>query len=128
MNGDNYLLDTNIVLYISKGDADLKSFLNHQRMTISVITEMELLSFPAITKKEIAGLTSFIEEMEVIPFDDKIKKLAILIRRKYKLKIPDSIVAATAVYCDLPLITADKQFKVISELQLLFYDNSTSGT
>ncbi|MES2702019.1 MAG: type II toxin-antitoxin system VapC family toxin [Bacteroidota bacterium] len=124
MNGDNYLLDTNIVLYISNGNEDLISFLNHQRITISVITEIELLSFPAITKREITALSHFIDEMEVIPVADKIKQTAISVRRKYKLKLPDGIIAATAIVYDLPLITADKQFKIVNELQLLLYDNA----
>ena len=124
MSGDNYLLDTNIVLYISNGNEDLKSFLNHQRMTISAISEIELLSFHSITKKEIAGLTSFIEEMEVVSVDDKIKNIAIAVRRKYKLKLPDSIIAATSIAYGIPLITADKQFRFVEELQLLLYDNT----
>lgn len=122
MIGNNYVLDTNIVLYISNGNEDLKTFLNHQRITISIITEIELLGYPAISKKEVSGLTQFIDEMEVIPVGMRIKDIAIQIRRKYKLKVPDSIVAATAIACELPLITSDKQFKRIEELQLLLYD------
>lgn len=124
MIGNNYVLDTNIVLYISNGNEDLKTFLNHQRITISIITEIELLGYPAISKKEVSGLTQFIDEMEVIPVGMRIKDIAIQIRRKYKLKVPDSIVAATAIACELPLITSDKQFKRIEELQLLLYDIS----
>lgn len=48
MSGDKYLLDTNIVLYILNGEEDLISFLNHQHLYISVITEMEL--FPIYFK------------------------------------------------------------------------------
>jgi len=61
--------------------------------------------------------------MDVVPLNNKIKDTAILIRRKYTLKLPDSIVAATAIAYDMPLITADKQFNVVKELQLLLYDN-----
>ncbi|GAA4463334.1 hypothetical protein GCM10023093_11530 [Nemorincola caseinilytica] len=83
---------------------------------------MELLSFPTITRKEIAVLSNFIAEMEVVPIGSNVKKTAILIRRKYKLKLPDSIIAATAIVYDIPLITADKQFRNIEELQMLLYD------
>jgi len=55
-------------------------------------------------------------------FDEKVKDIAIVIRKKYKLKLPDSIIAATAIAYNIPLITADKQFEIISELQLLVYD------
>jgi len=60
--------------------------------------------------------------MDVTPLDNRVKDTAIAIRKKYKLKLPDSIVAATAIAYDIPLITADKQFNAISELQLLLYD------
>ncbi len=122
ISSDKYLLDTNIVLYILNGDQDLLSFLNNQYIYISIITEMELLSFHSISKDEFRSLKSFLDELDVTPLDDKVKDVAIEVRKKYKLRLPDSIVAATAVVYDIPLITADKQFKAISELQLLLYD------
>ena len=122
MNGDKYLLDTNIVLYVLNGESDLISFLNDQLIHISIITEMELLSFHSISKQEQHSLKDFIGEIEVTPLNEKIKDTAIAIRKKYKLKLPDSIVAATAIAYNIPLITADKHFKLISELQLLLYD------
>ncbi|MCR5456443.1 MAG: PIN domain-containing protein [Bacteroidales bacterium] len=39
-------------------------------------------------------------------------------RRTYGTKLPDAIVAATAIECNVPLITADKGFRKIKELQL----------
>ena len=122
MNGDKYLLDTNIVLYILNGNEDLLSFLNHQHILISVISEMELLSYHSISKEEYRSLKHFIDEADIIALDNRVKDTAIAIRKKYKLKLPDSIVAASAIIYDIPLISADKQFKSISELQLLLYD------
>ena len=83
---------------------------------------MELLSYHSITKEEYRSIKNFIEETDVIALDNRVKDTAIAIRKKYKLKLPDSIVVASAIAYDIPLITADKQFKSISELQLLFYD------
>lgn len=57
--------------------------------------------------------------------DESIKEQAILFRKKYLLKIPDSIIAATAFSLDIPLVTSDKQFKQIIELSIDFY-NKTS--
>ena len=51
-------------------------------------------------------------------FSQPIKERTILLRRKYGTKLPDSIVAATAIECELPLVTADKGFKKIEELDL----------
>jgi len=44
------------------------------------------------------------------------------LRKSYKLKLADSIIAATALALDIPLMTADKQFKVIKALQLIQYE------
>lgn len=122
MNGAKYLLDTNIVLYILNGNADLVTFLNHQRLCVSIITEMELMSYPAISKKEASDIRDFIDRFDIYPLDERVKDAAINIRRKYKLKLPDSIVAATALIYAIPLITADKQFNKISGVEILIYD------
>jgi len=39
--------------------------------------------------------------------------------KKHKIKLPDAVVAATALYLDAPLITAGKQFAKIPNLKLL---------
>jgi predicted nucleic acid-binding protein len=122
MNGDKYLLDTNIVLYILNGEEDLISFLNNQSIYISIITEIELLSFHSLSRQELHKIKNLIDELIVIPLDDKVKDAAIAARQKHKLKLPDSIIAGTTIAYDIPLISADKQFKAISELQLLIYD------
>ncbi len=55
-----------------------------------------------------------------IMIDAEIKALAIKIRRSYRLKLPDAIIAATALYLGLPLITRNvKDFTNILELRLI---------
>ena len=45
-----------------------------------------------------------------------IKELTIDIRSKSKIKLPDAVIAATAIYFDLPLFTMDKGFNRIKDL------------
>ncbi|WP_415859550.1 PIN domain-containing protein [Aureibaculum sp. 2210JD6-5] len=52
------------------------------------------------------------------------KKDTIRIRKLYQTKLPDSIIIATALYLDLPLITSDIEFKKIDELTLIHYENN----
>jgi predicted nucleic acid-binding protein len=52
----------------------------------------------------------------------EIKGLTIEFRKKSKLKLPDSIIAATAYYSKLPLLTSDKQFRTIEELNIIIYE------
>jgi predicted nucleic acid-binding protein len=56
--------------------------------------------------------------------DAQIKQYAIHIKQNVKMKLPDAIVAATAIKNNLPLVTADKDFKKVANLDLVFLDIS----
>jgi predicted nucleic acid-binding protein len=75
---------------------------------ISVITEMEVLAKPDMTPEAEQEIQNFLEEI-TIPLSGEIKREAIRIRRAGtpRLKLPDAIVAATAVVLDARLVTAD---------------------
>jgi predicted nucleic acid-binding protein len=84
---------------------------------------MELLGMSGITLSEESQIVRFLENLEVVGFSDAIKKHAISLRRKYRMKLPDSIIAATAIHYQIPLLTADKGFmKAVAELQLIYYE------
>jgi predicted nucleic acid-binding protein len=44
------------------------------------------------------------------------------LRRNYQLKLADALIAATAIASGIPLITADKQFRTVTEINLIAYD------
>ena len=67
-------------------------------------------------------IDSLIDECQVINLNQEIKKLAIEIRRTHKLKLPDAIVAASSYYSKLPIITADKGFKKLKEIDVIIYE------
>ncbi|MDR2841398.1 MAG: PIN domain-containing protein [Paludibacter sp.] len=58
----------------------------------------------------------------IIDINYHIKKTAIQIRQNYRVKLPDAIIAATAIQYNLTLVTADKGFSKIAELDLLLLD------
>lgn len=122
MNGNKLFLDTNIVLYLLAGDETLAELLHQKQLYISVITELELLAFKGLSTNEEKIITEFISQCKVINIDDTIKHQTIRIRRAYGTKLPDSIIIATALYLDLPLITADTDFKKVEELSLIHYE------
>ena len=122
MNGSSLVIDTNIALYLFNGDRTVASLLDGRNVYISFITEIELLGFPGITNEQKAISKEFIEDSVVIDLNDAIKRMTIDLRVKYNLKIPDAIIAASALYLNLPLISADKVFEKISELQFIKYE------
>lgn len=117
MDGTKYVLDTNAILYLLDGKKCMDPYKNED-LYVSVITKMELLSFPDITDFESQRLEGFLGECTMVPIEENIEKFSIEIRRKYRTKLPDTIVAATAIALNYPLVTADKGFRKIEELDL----------
>lgn len=89
---------------------------------ISFITQLELLSFSELSNKQLKGIQELLNECVIIDLNAEIKNLTVDFRKRFKLKLPDCIIAATAYYLDLPLITADSDFKKIEELNLIYYE------
>ncbi|MEQ9304445.1 MAG: type II toxin-antitoxin system VapC family toxin [Marinoscillum sp.] len=116
---DRVLLDTNIIIYILNGNRELAEKAHGCYTFLSVISELELLSFPKITPKEEFVINSFIGDMNIIGLSEGVKRETKRIRKLYGLKLPDSIIAATAVYLNCQLLTADQQFLKVRELDVI---------
>jgi len=124
MSGSKILIDTNIILYILNGDETLVSFLDDKEIYLSFITEMELLSYHDFTDASLKSVASLLRKFRIIEMNHFLKQTAINLRQLHKLKLPDSIIAATALYLDCPLMTADKGFAKIKEVnQVLYFPN-----
>jgi predicted nucleic acid-binding protein len=121
MSGDEIFLDTNACIYFLNGDQVLADFLQGQSI-ISIITEIELFAFHGNNDASIEILNDFIDSVTVLDIDKQIKATTIELRKTYKLKIPDTIIAASALSLSLPIITADKSFKKIVGLDLILHD------
>jgi len=122
MNGTKLLVDTNILLYYLNGDKTLEKILDKKQLYVSVISELELLSFSKITEAETQLIKSLLSDCTIIELNEKIKLNTIEIRKKFKTKLPDSIIIASSLYLDIPIITADVGFKKVDKINLLFYE------
>jgi predicted nucleic acid-binding protein len=122
MNGNKLFVDTNIVLYFLKGDPEVVDLISDKDLVISVITEIELLSFPHITTENEQQIRNLLKDCTIVDLKQEIKELTVEFRRKYKTKLPDSIIAASAYSQKIPLLTGDKGFKKIEELNILIYE------
>jgi predicted nucleic acid-binding protein len=123
MNGNKLLLDTNIVLSLLSGDTTLSDFLYDKELYISFITEMELLSYKQITIKEKKAIKQFIKELTIFNINDTIKAKAITLRKISSIKLPDAIIAATSLWLNIPLFTADKQLSKVKGVNMIYYQN-----
>ncbi len=66
---------------------------------------MELLSFHGITPEEEKHIRGLLGTLAVIPLDDEVEDTAIRIRSATRRKLPDAVVAASAVVSKAALVT-----------------------
>jgi predicted nucleic acid-binding protein len=123
MNGTDLFIDTNICIYLLNGDIVLAELLQGQNLYISIITEMELYAYHSDNPSAIHILDIFLKSISIINIEEKVKINTIEIRKRSKLKLPDSIIAASAVSYGFPLITADKGFRKVNHLDLILFEN-----
>ena len=114
MNGVRFLLDTNYVIgLVKQQEIVIKTVTDRAIATkacaYSFVTRIELLGFPGITSQEIDGIERTLAQMQYAALTQEIEDCAIALRRKYRLKTPDSIIAATARCLKLELLTLDQQ-------------------
>ncbi|WP_162055194.1 type II toxin-antitoxin system VapC family toxin [Pontibacter pamirensis] len=121
MSGNSLFVDTNILLYLISGDETVAELLDGKHITISFVTELELLGYSNLSESDSKIIQELIREATVIDINAEIKRLVVLLRKNYKIKLPDAIVVASALYLDFPLVTADKQLSQVDELTLLLY-------
>ena len=114
MSGIDHLLDTNVVIGLLKGhDAAVglarEAGLVLGRAGVSQITRMELLGFPALTPEEDRAARAFLSLCKTIGIHEDIEHRAIQLRRAGALKLPDAVVAATALCMQAKLLTLDQR-------------------
>ncbi len=86
------------------------------------MNELEFKSFPNLTphdKELFDTFASMINVFDLCATDIILKNKIVELRNTYRLKLPDAIVAATAIINNIVLVTADSDFKKIKELQLI---------
>jgi predicted nucleic acid-binding protein len=118
MSGVDFLADTNVLIYTLEGHPALKGIMDCS-IAVSVISEIEILGYKGITPPEISVIRALLDDCTVLRLGDRIKDVAIALKQKYSIKLPDAIIAATAICSNLPLVTADTDFKRIENLNLV---------
>jgi predicted nucleic acid-binding protein len=87
-----------------------------------VISELEFKSFTNLSGSDSNLLDSFASMIHVLDVESSntsLKNKIIEIRNTYRLKLPDAIIAASALINNAILVTADNDFKKVKELELI---------
>ena len=119
--GKRYLIDTNILIEYSSNNLPNKaqnfvSEIIDEDFNISVINKIEILSHSSAGKQ----IEDFIDLSKIIPLTDNVINMTIELRKSNKSKLPDAVIAATAIVNDFILLTRNiKDFEKISELKVI---------
>ncbi|MCR9100737.1 MAG: type II toxin-antitoxin system VapC family toxin [bacterium] len=124
--GKEFLLDTNTLIYFLNGSFPepamdfLERILNEKGSVVSIITKIELLGWQTPNKAHISIVESLVKKSTIVPLNDLIAERAISIRRIRKVKLPDAVIAASAIFGDYTLISRnDKDFQGIPDLSYM---------
>jgi tRNA(fMet)-specific endonuclease VapC len=113
MNGKRYFLDTNAIVALLAGHSKLLELLNGaEHVATSVICELEYFAFPDLPEEDKALFEQFREKVNVVDLmsgDRQLKEEILRLRIEKKLKLPDAIIAGSAMSQDCVLLTEDKQ-------------------
>lgn len=124
MGRSGYLIDSNAIIdflggRLSDTGQEFLSRVIDDVPIISVISKIEVLGYNGTADEE-QILKSFIADSEVLNFSEEIVDSCIQIRKAHRIKLPDSLIAATAIVEDLILITRNtSDFNVVKGLDLI---------
>lgn len=74
------------------------------RYAFSVISEIELLSWPEIQPSQKRELRELLNSLRRIEVDAAVRETAIRLRREHRIKLPDALIGASALTLDATLL------------------------
>ena len=110
MNGNKAILDSNLLIFLSKEMIDRKKlYSRYDEFCVSIITYMEVYAFDFPNKNEKDSLDRTFANLEIIEINREIADQAIIYRKNKikKIKLPDAIILASAKYTNADLLTDD---------------------
>ncbi len=120
-----YTIDTNILIYHANGDPRVSAFLlsaceKDAPLILPTIAVVEFFSFPAITAQVKEIFEVLLPYFRVTALDYPLSLAAAELRKNFRLKLGDSIIAATALVTNSTLITRNvRDFKRITGLEII---------
>jgi len=100
------IIDSNIIIYSAQGSyAFLRPLVEDNANFVCAISKVEVLGYHAIKPEHIFYFENAFRILQIIPLEDSILDKAIELRRKYRLKLGDSLIAASALLLNLELQT-----------------------
>ncbi len=109
-----FVLDTNAILYLLGGR--LAHPLPDGTYFLSVVSELGLLAYPDLSPSEEAHIKAFLQDITIVELNSTVKAHAIDLRKRYRLKLPDALIVATALAFNATLLTNDQQLLTLAAI------------
>lgn len=121
-----WLLDTNFLIDAFAGQPDAVRLLKKlppqtpEWIGYSAITRIEILGFASLNQTDEEGLRDLLAEFEETPISSTVIERAIEIRKATRIKIPDALIAATALIYEAQLVTRNaNDFRSVTGIQVV---------
>jgi predicted nucleic acid-binding protein len=118
------VFDSNILIY-HLNDALPPSVLKHveswitEGAVISVMSRIEVLGYPQ-TADQLRQAMRLLAYFDEIPLHEPVVQRPITLRQQYRIRLPDALIAATALYLGFPLVTRNtRDFHTFNGLVIL---------
>lgn len=117
------ILDSNIVIAYLNKDEKIVGIIEllkeeNKNLLISSITFGETLSFSMLSNQEIEEIKNFLNSFISVSVDNTLSEIAAFLKRKYGINLLDAVIAATALKYKMSILTRDKHFKKIKEIEV----------
>ncbi len=122
---DQYLMDTNILIYYFNGQPEVQDIFDtieagNATAFYCPISWVELLCYPNLTPEQANEVREFLRLINCVSLTESVLDCAAQIRRNYRLKLADGIIAACALVTGCILVTRNvNDFRRVDTLSLI---------
>jgi predicted nucleic acid-binding protein len=118
-----FTFDTNTLIYYFQGRKSTVDFVKEHKFDLFFIPSIvitEFLSYPLISKETEKLFLELVKSIIIINLDLEIAQHAGYLRRKYKIKTVDAVIASSAILTNTTLLTYNiEDFKKIKEVKII---------
>ena len=110
MNGNKSILDSNLIIFFSKGKIDLAKLRSrYDTFYVSIITYMEVYAYEFFDESDKDLIDQFFQNVEIVEINKEIVAQAIIYRKNKskKIKLPDATILDSAKYVNADLLSDD---------------------